>query len=204
MSLHSIVLAAWLLGLSFLIIPHSAFGQTSDSAPPTSSDSAPASDSLARDTLAGGTPPGAADTTRTGAETVRDSLAVASDTARPPQPRDTANSEAAGVSTPGDSVLRRSCQDRVGTGVARGLLVVVFAPEAGAEERATAAESVEGKLVGSVPGDPGAHYLRVAGEGGEHRLRAAADQLIQLPQVRQVGSRSCPPPQPRAPAHQRP
>jgi hypothetical protein len=81
--------------------------------------------------------------------------------------------------------------------VARDLLVVVFAPEAGAAERAAAAKSVDGTLLGRVAsGAQGAYYLRVPGGGEEYRLRAAADQLILLDKVRQVGSRTCPRPPP--------
>jgi hypothetical protein len=76
------------------------------------------------------------------------------------------------------------------------LLVVVFAPEAGVAERTAAARSVHGTLLGRVTsGEPGAYYLRLPSGGGgeEYRLRAAADQLILLDKVRQVGSRACPP-----------
>jgi hypothetical protein len=135
---------------------------------------------------------------RAATDTIKDSLAGPANTARGSQPRDTTKTEAAGMAQPADSVLGKSCQNRVGTGVARGLLVVVFASDAGAEERAAAATDVEAKLLGSVPGDRGAYYLRVSGDGGELQLRAAADRLAQLPQVRQVGSRSCPPPPPAA------
>jgi hypothetical protein len=77
------------------------------------------------------------------------------------------------------------------TTIARDLLVVVFAPETSPVERTAAAKSVDGKLVGSA--EPGAYYLQVPARGQEHLLRAAADQLVQLGYVRQVGSRACPP-----------
>jgi hypothetical protein len=90
-----------------------------------------------------------------------------------------------------DSVLSAACGGSTGsTTIARNLLVVVFAPEAGPAERAAAAKSVDGKLVGSPA--PGAYYLQVPARGQEHLLRAAADQLVQLAYVRQVGSRACP------------
>jgi hypothetical protein len=74
------------------------------------------------------------------------------------------------------------------------LLVIVFGPEAGVQERAAAAKSVDGKLLGPVSsGERGAYYLRVPGGGGEYGLRAAADQLIQSGKVQQVGTRACPP-----------
>ena len=92
---------------------------------------------------------------------------------------------------PVDSVLSAACGGSTGsTAIARNLLVVVFAPEAGSAERAAAAKSVDGKLVGSA--EPGAYYLQVPARGQEHLLRAAADQLVQLAYVRQVGSRACP------------
>jgi hypothetical protein len=76
------------------------------------------------------------------------------------------------------------------------LLVVVFTPEAGKRERAAAAKRVAGKLLGPVTAEPGAYYLRVPAGGEEYRLRVAADELIRLAHVKQVGSRACPPPQP--------
>jgi hypothetical protein len=92
---------------------------------------------------------------------------------------------------PVDSVLSAACGGPAGsTTIARDLLVVVFAPEAGPAERAAVAKSVDGKLVGSA--EPGAYYLQVPARGQEHLLRAAADQLVQLAYVRQVGSRACP------------
>jgi hypothetical protein len=87
--------------------------------------------------------------------------------------------------------------------LARDLLVVVFAPEAGARERTAAAKSVGGTLLGPAsPGEPGVYYLRVPAGGNEFELRHASDQLILLPQVRQVGSRACPRPPPSAPTRQ--
>jgi hypothetical protein len=94
-------------------------------------------------------------------------------------------------SAPVDSVLSAACGGSTGsTTIARNLLVVVFAPEAGPAERAAAAKSVDGKLVGTP--EPGAYYLQVPARGQDHLLRAAADQLVQLGYVRQVGSRACP------------
>jgi hypothetical protein len=75
------------------------------------------------------------------------------------------------------------------------LLVIVFAPEARAAERAAIAKTVDGRLLGLVTsGEPGAYYLRVPSGGNEYQLRVAADRLILLGKVRQVGSRTCPPP----------
>ena len=202
MSLHHIGFAGWLLA-SVLIIPPAASGQapTVDSAGDTltgirgsgsasPSDSASVADSAsARDTARSaldslqlgdpGTPVGV-DTPQSvpdsiGPSGMKDSTKVAATT--PPQPV--------------DSVLKAACGGPDGTLIARDLLVVVFAEESGTRERAAAARSVKGKLIGQA--EPGAYYLRVPRGGGEVGLRDAADQLIRLPQVRQVGSRSCPP-----------
>jgi hypothetical protein len=96
---------------------------------------------------------------------------------------------------PVDSVLSAACGGAAGsTTIARDLLVVVFAPEASPAERAAAAKSVDGKMLGSA--EPGAYYLQVPARGQEHLLRAAADELVQLGYVREVGSRACPPVRP--------
>lgn len=126
----------------------------------------------------------AADTTTSGDPTASSDTTAVGDT--------TAGSATA-TAEPGDSILNAACSGSVT--VARDLLVIVFAPEAGKGERAAAAESVGGKLLGPVgSGEPGAYYLRVPSEGDEYRLRTVADQLIQQANVRQVGSRACPPP----------
>lgn len=176
MSLHSTFLATWLLGLSLLIVPQATSGQVpaSDSTAPAASDSQPP---LA-DSASGA-----------------DSARAASDTIRPQTAGSATRSDTATAPTaPGDSILRATCSGPAGAAtVARDLLVVVFAPEAAAAERAAAAKSVDGRLLGPVTsGEPGAYYLRVPSGGEESRLRVAADQLIQLDMVRQVGSRACP------------
>jgi hypothetical protein len=90
-----------------------------------------------------------------------------------------------------DSVLSAACGGAAGsTTIARNLLVVVFAPEVGPAERAAAAKSVDGKMVGSA--EPGAYYLQVPARGQEHLLRAAADQLVQLGYVRERVRRFAP------------
>jgi hypothetical protein len=93
-----------------------------------------------------------------------------------------------------DSVLKTACSNgQSSASTAPDLLVIVFAPEAGREERAAVARSVKGKLLGTVSSmQPGAYYLRVPTGGEEHRLRAVADRLIRADLVRQVGSRACP------------
>jgi hypothetical protein len=131
----------------------------------------------------------ASDTTEANDTTTLPDTTQAQDTA---PARDTTARPAASAE-PGDSILIAACSG--GATVARDLLVVVFAPEATDEERTAAAESVEGKLLRPVSSsEPGAYYLRVPSGGGEFGLRAAADELIQLAPVRQVGSRACPPP----------
>jgi hypothetical protein len=121
---------------------------------------------------------GAGDSTRTSG---RDSVRL--DTASIPR-------------TAADSILRVACgSGAVGSitapgSVAQDLLLVVFAPRAGAAERAAAARTVNGKLIGQL--EPGSYYLRVPTRGSEAGLRIAANQLSLLPQVRQVGSRACP------------
>jgi hypothetical protein len=117
-------------------------------------------------------------------------------TKRSPDSTRKADSSAA-AAAPRDSVLIAACTGPSGSAsIARDLLVVVFRPDAGKRERAAAAKTVAGKLLGPVSSEPGAYYLRVPADGQEHRLRAAADELAQLAQVKQVGSRACPPPSP--------
>ena len=94
---------------------------------------------------------------------------------------------------PVDSVLRKACRSSGGSAtLARDLLVIVFAPEAGRADRAALVREVSGKLLGPVSSEPGAYYLRVPTQGQEQRLRAAADHLVHSGLVRQVGSRACP------------
>ena len=195
MSVHSTFPATWLLGLSlFVALPASGQVPASDSAAPAASDSvetteasSASSDSIRR---------------RTDQDSVSraDSARAASDTVpqagtRSPPAADTTRAETATAPTaPSDSILSAACSGPSGpVTVARDLLVIVFAPEAGAAERATAARSVDGRLLGLAPsGQPGAYYLSVPVGGQEHRLRAVADQLIQSDMVRQVGARACP------------
>ncbi len=121
-----------------------------------------------------------------------DTAKIKSDTLRPPSnPAPMKADTVARVKGPRDSILDVACSGAAGPRtIARDLLVVVFAPDATAEERATAFATVRGKVVGSP--EPGTFYLRVPAKGDEYRLRAAADQLSLLPQVRQVGNRACP------------
>ena len=171
---------------------------SSDSlAPPDSArDTTPGTDSAtvgdtadARDTARGG------DTAATARDTAnaRDTVNARDTTSgRDSTPAGTTADTAAASRAPGDSILAAACAGA--TSVARDLLVVVFAPEASSEERRAAVEAVNGRLLGHVSSaEPGAYYLRVPTAGEESRLRGAADQLIQLTQVRQVGSRACAP-----------
>ena len=118
----------------------------------------------------------------------------APDTTRPAGAKDSTKVAATAPPQRVDSVLKAACGGPDGTlPIARDLLVVVFAPEAGRAERAAVARSAKGKLVGEVSGtEPGAYYLRVPTGGEEHRLRAVADELTRSGLVRQVGSRTCP------------
>lgn len=108
-----------------------------------------------------------------------------------------ADSSATSSAPPRDSILIAACTHPSGSAsIARDLLVVVFAPDADKRERAAAAESVAGKLLGPVSSEPGAYYVRVPTDGEEYRLRAAADELAQQAPVQRVGSRACPTPSP--------
>ena len=103
---------------------------------------------------------------------------------------DSTGAAVATAPAPIDTILGAACGGSEGSGtIARDLLVIVFESDAGARERAAAARSVNGKLIGQA--EPGAYYLRVPPGGGEVGLRVAADRLSLLPQVRQVGSRAC-------------
>lgn len=188
---HHIVLA---LSASQLLIAPAASAQTATDTTvraPSDTSARAATDSLAarRDTasLAG------RDTTDTLSRPRRDSVPDSLRTA-PSAPARAGTARARSDSVPAapvDSVLSAACGGVGGSPtVARDLLVVVFAPETGSAERAAAAKSVDGKLVGSA--EPGAYYLQVPAKGQEHLLRAAADRLVQLGYVRQVGSRACP------------
>jgi hypothetical protein len=177
MSLHFTPPAIWLLGLGLLIVPPAMVGQVPDSGSP-----APA----ASDSQPGSHPDSAP---------AADSIRAGSDTVLPKTPgSSTKPGTTAARPEPVDSILSAACGTAGSTAVARDLLVIVFAPEARAADRATVAKTVDGRLLGSVAsGGPGAYYLRVPSGGNEYRLRVAADRLILLDMVRQVGSRTCPP-----------
>jgi hypothetical protein len=207
--------ATCLLGFRLLIAPSGLFCQEPepDSAPAAVSDSqATPSDGVQQT----GTPRPGLDTLEpvqsdTPADTERPPAAA--DSLRPKGNADSTKGSAditkgnadttrkadssAAASSPRDSILIAACTNPSGSAsVARDLLVVVFTPNAGKRERAAAAKSVAGKLLGPVSSEPGGYYLRVSTEGQEYRLRAAADELAQQAQVQQVGSRACPPPSP--------
>ena len=177
MSLRFTLLPLQLLGLSLLTLPSPAAAQ------------APASDSAAQVAVDSLRPP-------TDSISKPDSIAGSSDSARRTAVA-TATDTAVTSPEPADSILLSACGGPGESGpLARDLLVIVFGAEVRPNERAAAAKSVRGTLLGPVSGEPGAYYLRVPAGGGEFQLRAAADQLIRLSQVRQVGSRACPPPPP--------
>jgi hypothetical protein len=205
---HSTFLATGLLVSSILFAPLRVLCQepASDSVQSTASDSQTI---LTDSTQATGAPRPTLDTLRPvqsdtpggpdHPDATPDSLRPSgnADTTKGPADTNRKADSSAAASAPGDSVLIAACTAPSGSAsVARDLLVVVFTPEAGKRERAAAAKSVAGKLLGPVTSEPGAYYLRVPADGQEHRLRVAADQLIQLAQVKQVGSRACPPPSP--------
>jgi len=205
---HSTFLATCLLVSSILFVPPRMLCQepVSDSAPEAASDSQAAfTDSgqgigAPRPTLDTLRPvqsdtPGGPDRPAATPDSLRPNGNA--DTTKGPADTTKKGDSSAAASAPRDSILIAACSAPSGSAsVARDLLVVVFTPEAGKRERAAAAKSVAGKLLGPVTSEPGAYYLRVPAEGREFRLRVAADQLIQLAQVKQVGSRACPPPSP--------
>jgi hypothetical protein len=130
------------------------------------------------------------DTVPSATDTVgSDTSTIGSSGTAPARRTDTASAAAA----PADSILSDACDGSgEGSTIAPDLLVVVFAPQVSPGERAAVAEAVDGKLLGPVIGQPGAYYIRLPPGSEEPGLRAAADELIRLTQVRQVGSRSCP------------
>lgn len=185
MSLDFNDLATWLLALGLLALP----AQTAAQAPASDTSQVPPDSALDDST----------------AQSSSDSVTpqASSDSGRPQASRDTAGTgarattgdTAAASKEPRDSILSAACSGPGGSSaVARDLLVVVFAPEAGTRERRAAAKTVKGKLLGPVSSEEpgGAYYVRVPSGGDEYRLRLAADHLVQLQQVRQVGSRACP------------
>jgi hypothetical protein len=176
MSLHHIVFAAQLMAPTVLILPPAAPGQTpADSAPASTVDTS----------VADSASPG--DSTRL---TVDSLGARTSGAGKAERASDS-------VRAPVDSILKKACGSSGGSAtLARDLLVIVFAPEAGRADRATLVKEVRGKLLGPVSSEPGAYYLRVPTGGQEHRLRAAADELVRSGLVRRVGSRACPSPAP--------
>jgi hypothetical protein len=176
-------------------------GSISDSGGQTSADTALAP-RASSDTLNPGVsrPYKAAPDTPQTATPSADSALGAAGLAPTPKPdstkRDSAPPRPTALAAPRDSILEKACGGGTAT-LARDLLVVLFAPDVGARGRAAVAKKAGGKLVGQVSAsEPGAYYLRVPSGGNEFQLRTASDELAQLPQVRQVGSRACPAPAP--------
>ena len=210
MSMHPIVFAFWLVASSFVVLPPTVAGQDSKAdtatAPvpdsqPSLSDSALASDSVA---LVDSTP-SSADSLGAPQVGQADTGGSARDSSGVPGAADSTKARAAAAAPPApvDSILSAACAGSEGSStVAPNLLVVVFTAESGAAQRAAAARSIKGKLVGRAT--PVGYYIRVPGGGGEMSLRAYADQLSQLRQVREVGSRACPPISSSQSAPQRP
>jgi hypothetical protein len=205
MSLHSTLLTTCLLGSGVLIVPPATFAQApaSDSTTQASPDSQPAStDSI----QTAGASRATSDTVLPDSASAADSTQAASDTIRTKAPGTASTSDtAATLMQPADSILTAACSGPAGTtSVARDLLVIVFAPEATAAERAAVAKTVDGSLLGPVTSEPGAYYLRVLTGGNEYQLRVVSDKLILLDMVRQVGSRACPPLPPPDTTRQKP
>jgi hypothetical protein len=193
MSLHSTLLTSWLLGSGVLIVPPATSAQApaADSTGQAPSDSQPAlTDSMQTSRASRATP----DTVLPESASAAESTQAASDTVRTKAPGTASTSDTAATLTePADSILAAACRGPAGaTSVARDLLVIVFAPEAAAAERAAVAKTVDGSLLGPVTSEPGAYYLRVLTGGNEYQLRVVSDKLILLDMVRQVGSRACP------------
>jgi hypothetical protein len=216
MSMHHIAFAVCLMASSVVILPPAAAGQastaesTSAAAPdsqPDPTDSAATGAVLPTDTIgasgsaSGGdsvppvdsTPSSSLDTLDSSQAAQADTGAPGRDTTRAPGAADSTKTRAAAApAAPVDSILSAACAASGGsTSVAPNLLVVLFTAESGAAQRAAAAGSIKGKLVGRAT--PEGYYIRVPGGGGEMKLRAYADRLSRLTQVRQVGSRACPP-----------
>ena len=146
MSLLSTLPATWLLGLGFLIVAPDLAGQVpaSDTLPKTASDSQRTLGDSGQKT---DTAKATADTAKAASDTVQragpDSASKSdSNRASPAGPAGTAGQPAA----PPDSIMSAACAGSAA--LARDLLVVVFAPEAGARERTAAAKSVGGTLLG--------------------------------------------------------
>lgn len=175
----STFLATSILGLRLLL------------GPPTTVCQFPAPDSMSA--AAADSQPALRDSAQAYRASGVDSTGLAPDSLLP-QAKDTTKPDTGTVSSePRDSILNAACNGPVRPRVAQDLLVVVFTPQARARERTAAAQRVDGKLIGPVSSaKPGAYYLKVPSGGQEFRLRAAADRLIRLPQVQQVGSRACP------------
>jgi hypothetical protein len=227
MSMHHIAFAVCLMASSVVILPPAAAGQasttesTSAAAPdsqPAATDSTATGAVLPTDTIgasgsaSGGdsvppvdsTPSSSLDTLDSSQAAQADTGAPGRDTTRAPGAADSTKTRAAAApAAPVDSILSAACAASGGsTSVAPNLLVVLFTVESGAAQRAAAARSIKGKLVGRAT--PEGYYIRVPGGGGEMKLRAYADRLSRLTQVRQVGSRACPPLSSSKAAPQRP
>lgn len=215
--LHPVFLGSWLVGLGVLIGVTPCTGQIPESDTvasaepdsvrpiPTDTLQVPApgqatGDSIQparRDTIAGANGP--ADSASRATDTLQ-AAGPAQATADSIQ-RVRKDSLQRAEQTPGapvDSTLIAACADSANgaPGLARDLLLVVFAPAAEAAERTAIARSVGASLVGPAAGG-GAYYLRVSTGGDGDQLNAVADRLILLEGVQQVGTQACPRPSTR-------
>lgn len=95
---------------------------------------------------------------------------------------------------PVDPALRTACGRLVAPALAPDLLVIAFNPEVDGPGRAAVAKNVGGSVVGPTgSGMADSYYLKVPAKGSGSLLRAIADRLIVRPEVRQVGTKLCPP-----------
>lgn len=126
---------------------------------------------------------------------VRDSAARASaDTAAKRKPP--ADKKADKVSVRPDTTLAAACAGMGKGGVAQDLVVVVFGPEIGADERAATIKRAGGVLLPRPDAADDSYYVRLREADSQQAL---ADRLIQLSQIRSVGFAPCPSPPPPSP-----
>lgn len=189
-----LVIGACLIGSGALAVaaPCTAQSSHSDSVGTARTDSA----SAAEPSTAGRSRPDSAGVTRpdSAAASKPDSAARPKPDSVPP-PDSLKQAPGAAATAPGppaDSTLTAACSGTpdASPAIAPGLLLVVFDPATKPAERSAIAHTVHGKLVGPAKGE-GAYYLRVPGAESDDQLRAIADEVIRLPGVQQVGTKTC-------------
>jgi hypothetical protein len=203
-----LISGAWLIASGALVVATPCLAQ--DSLPDSAARSRPDSTVMSQsdsafpsnpDSVAGPRPDsGAASKPDSGAASKPDSGAASKPDSGAGLPPDTVaaspnslkkiqGEEATVPAPPADPALTAACNSS--PAASADLLLVVFFPDVRAAERAAVARRVNGKLLGRA-GDEGSYYLQVPGDGSD-RLRAVADQVIRLPGVQEVGTRTCPP-----------